>query len=296
VEADAEERVRRRKISEGMTKYWETRKGVKTAEEKIREKFAEDGLGRAALSGGLYGLPTGIVTGAMLQAADTSNLPLPRKLMHNPLARFALGVAPAVAAGATAGAGMHTLEGALRRRAQEKTRGKNDETTKTAGVSAGFKTTGRDNRTPFVGKTQFPTEGSKGVAGKLLGQSQSRTEVGPLPSFGALSKENVSTVQSKAVKQLSPVGSLPKLGAAMSFVNDPLIQYFSTQPGQEEFRKYAEKMKDNEAETPKGKSVAEKQSENPDPSADAVTRSAGQTDEKLKELFANYPTEKAVIS
>lgn len=174
----------------------------------------------------------------------------------------------------------------------EETRGK----TKDAGIDSTFKATSRDNRTPFVGSTQFPTESSKGPAGKLLGQSQGRSEVGPMPSFNQLSKEKISPLKDKSVKQLSTRGMLPKIGADMSVVNDPLIQYFASQPGQEEFKKYAEQLKDNESAMPLASPKKERVSESTNPSDDLVRSSDEAADAKLKELFENYPVEKAVIS
>lgn len=72
--------------------------------------------------------------------------------------------------------------------------------------------TGRDNRTPFVGGTQFPTEGSKSKAKQLGDLSKSKAEVGPAPLMGKLDKTKMTTLKDVSVKMPSAAGSIPPIG------------------------------------------------------------------------------------
>jgi len=146
--------------------------------------------------------------------------------------------------------------------------------------------TGRDNRTPFVGGTQFPTSQSKALSSKLLNQSKSRAEVGPTPSMTKMDKTNLSTLHGQSVKMPSAIGSLPKVGADMTRVNDPFAAWAE---------KNAMKLEDNlpslETRTP----VDPLQTEPPGPADQLVETAKKRDDELMRELFAGYPVSKSVI-
>lgn len=72
--------------------------------------------------------------------------------------------------------------------------------------------TGRDNRTPFVGGTQFPTEGSKSKAKALHTASVNKAEVGPAPLMGTLDKTKMIPLGSVVPKMPTSKGSLPNIG------------------------------------------------------------------------------------
>lgn len=72
--------------------------------------------------------------------------------------------------------------------------------------------TGRDNRTPFQGGTQFPTEGSKTKARQFGQAAKNKAEVGPAPLMGKLNKTNMTTVKDVSVKMPTAKGSLPQIG------------------------------------------------------------------------------------
>lgn len=142
--------------------------------------------------------------------------------------------------------------------------------------------TGRDNRTPFQGGTQFPTEGSKTKSDQLGQAAKNKAEVGPAPLMGTLDKTKMTTLQDVSVKMPSAKGSLPKLGAAMSFQTDPLVQYI---------QKHAEEIKNNIDQMDLGEKEMALQSEPVDFSNSQAERKSKDDDELLKKLFTNYSRE-----
>jgi hypothetical protein len=145
--------------------------------------------------------------------------------------------------------------------------------------------TGRDNRTPFVGGTQFPTINASSTAKRLDSMSKSRAEVGPAPHLNALDRTGNNTIQDASVKMISPVGSLPKIGADMSaeLQNDPLVQYV---------QKHAQQLEANLDSMDLGGQDFELQSEPTDFRGTELSRRLKQEDELLKGLFNHYPSEK----
>ena len=144
--------------------------------------------------------------------------------------------------------------------------------------------TGRDNRSPFQGGTQFPTEGSKSKSNQLGQAAKNKAEVGPAPLMGSLDKTKMHTLQNAAVKMPSARGSLPKIGSAMRFQDDPLVQYV---------QKHAEELKTNIDQMDLGEGATELQSEPSDFSNSQAARKKKDDDELLKKLFSNYPSESA---
>jgi len=147
--------------------------------------------------------------------------------------------------------------------------------------------TGRDNRTPFVGGTQMPTLDSKSVSNQIDTSSKSRAEMGPSPSFNALEKTQHSTIHDQAVKMPSSVGSLPKLGSDMRRIEeDPLVRYL---------KKHAEQLEVNLADVPCQGEDFELQSEPTDFRDTSAFKKKKEEDALLRNLFDNYPAEKAPI-
>lgn len=95
---------------------------------------------------------------------------------------------------------------------------------------------GQDLRMPLTGGTKMPTDDSKTFANKLLSQSKSSAEVGPVASAKKLPGSSVR------VRDF-----IPKFGADMS---DPLIDYLKKQAAEK-------KLEDNEKDQRKGEAVAE---------------------------------------
>lgn len=143
--------------------------------------------------------------------------------------------------------------------------------------------TGRDNRTPFVGGTQFPTANAIQPVMDRLEQSKGKAEVGPAPLMGKLDKSSTSTIKSQSVKMLTPAGMLPKLGADMSdakFENDPLIKYL---------RKEAAELETNADSLPTQKLEDPVTMEAVDFSTSSMQRKMDEQEALMKSLFQNYP-------
>jgi len=120
--------------------------------------------------------------------------------------------------------------------------------------------TGRDNRSPFVGSTQFPTEGSKSFSRSLL--SGGSAEVGPNPKL-----------MSKGTWK-SSVGRLPMKTAS----KDPLVEYIS---------KHAAQLETNIEKMDLAGAPPPMQSEESDFSGTAADKKSKEDDDFLRSLFKN---------
>lgn len=129
---------------------------------------------------------------------------------------------------------------------------------------------GRDNRTPFVGQTQFPTEGSKSFSKKLHTAATGKAEVGPAPLMGKLDKTKMVPLQSVTPKTLTTKGMLPMAKTGSRIENDPLVQYL---------QKHAKSLEDN------ANAMAEQKPEKP--LQDKRTETFEEKPDELEALFAH---------
>lgn len=137
----------------------------------------------------------------------------------------------------------------------------------------------RDNRTPFVGGTQFPTEGSKGLSRKLDQQSKAVAEQGPAPTYGGM-----QTVKYEVPKM--------KIGQTSDVVaDDPLIRFLREDP---DFQKQAEQLDTNIDQLLVQSSPKPIADESPNFS-ETVERKKREEEALLKELFTHYPSESPSI-
>lgn len=151
---------------------------------------------------------------------------------------------------------------------------------------------GRDNRTPFVGNTQMPTEASKAPAKKQLQESQDMAEFGPAPAQKANKDNFVKSLVDSAVKPVK----IAEVLAAMK-TDDPLLQYFRTKEGAKEMAHHKSAIETNHDTMLKARRVAKpKQDREPKIEADMVARGKADKEDALKRMFENYPGDKAVIS
>lgn len=129
---------------------------------------------------------------------------------------------------------------------------------------------GHDFRRSLQGRPNMPTEESTAYASKLLRSSQS---VGKPPKFKGPS------IQQIAPKMSTNKGSIPKIGADMSKLEeDPLIMYL---------KKEAEALQDNESDMPQGEDTPEVASEDPMPTGDMSGRALQEHNDYLSRLFDN---------
>lgn len=155
---------------------------------------------------------------------------------------------------------------------------------KAAAISA----TSRDNRTPFVGGTQFPTEGSKAQANQQLKASKTIGVVGPNPSFSQLNRTGVNPSYRQAVQVPTPaqVNNVAKIS------EDPLIKYLSTPAGKAEAQKLAKVMLDtNLTAAHPSTREAPLHREDPFPSPDVVQDMEDRDNAMLAKFFTNFPNE-----
>ena len=157
--------------------------------------------------------------------------------------------------------------------------------------AASMGATSRDNRTPFTGGTQFPTEGSKTPAAQQLTQSRSLGNVGPNPSFNQLNRTGVNPISSQV-----PKIPQPKLAAGVAqMLDDPLVQYLATPAGRAETAKAAASLATN-IDSRHGSQQPPRKFYDPVapdgfPTKDLTDRTALEQDEYLRSLFINYPHE-----
>ncbi len=155
---------------------------------------------------------------------------------------------------------------------------------KTAAISA----TSRDNRTPFVGNTQFPTEGSKTQATQQLKSSKTVGVVGPNPSFNQLNRTNVNPGFKQAVQVPTPA----QVNSVSKIANDPLIQYLQTPQGREEAQKLAKVVLETNAQSAHPSTrEAPLHREDPFPSPDVVQDQENRDNDMLAQYFTNFPNE-----
>jgi hypothetical protein len=163
-------------------------------------------------------------------------------------------------------------------------KGKKQEAAEAQEKEAQANMTGRDNRTPFVGGTQFPTEGSKSKAQSLHRASVGKAEVGPAPLMGELDKTKMVPLGSVVPKMPTAKGSLPKIGGVMpdKIASDPLVQYL---------KKHAKQIETNVDALATHKierSLTDRDSDFEGTPAEAKKK---EDDELLKKLFKNYGRE-----
>lgn len=153
--------------------------------------------------------------------------------------------------------------------------------------------TGRDNRSPFIGGTQFPTESAKQPAQQKLDESIDVAEAGPAP-LTPKARTNYSKTMDQATK--IPGGwTLPSPQEKTAM--DAITKYLTkTAAGRQELVKHAKALETNEKDLKRMDMPKPMKTGPAHPADDAVARGKRDTDEKLKELFSHYPTEKAVIS
>ena len=151
---------------------------------------------------------------------------------------------------------------------------------KTAAPS--FRATGRDNRTPFQGGTQFPTESSKGFARKLHGKSADKAEVGPAPLMGEMDKTKMVPLGSVVPKMPSAKGSLPMFKTGSLIADDPLVKYL---------QKHAKVLEDNADAFATCMIEPSLQDRDSDFSGTQAEAKKKEQDKELEALFKNYPSE-----
>lgn len=153
--------------------------------------------------------------------------------------------------------------------------------------------TGRDNRSPFIGGTQFPTESAKQPAQQKLDESIDVAEAGPAP-LTPKARTNYSKTMDQATK--IPGGwTLPSPQEKTAM--DAITKYLTkTAAGRQELIKHAKALETNEKDLKRMDTPKPMKTGPAHPADDAVARGKRDTDDKLKELFSHYPTEKAVIS
>lgn len=141
--------------------------------------------------------------------------------------------------------------------------------------------TGRDNRTPFIGKTQFPTEGSKAKAKSLDSASKDVAEVGPAPLTSQLDKTHQMPLKEVMITMPTAKGSLPIVKQACTKIQaDPLVQYL---------KKHAQQLESNVdnmiASLPPEIPMLRKDSDFVGTPAESKMQ---EQDALLKKLFSNY--------
>lgn len=148
---------------------------------------------------------------------------------------------------------------------------------------------GRDNRTPFVGKTQFPTEGSKEPAKQHLNEAQ-KFDAGPTPSYGALNKTGI------APKHLSAV-QIPQVSKVAQLKDDPLFRFLmTTEDGKESMRKLASAaLETNEKSSVKEEAEKPLHNFDPFPSKQLTNSIDVENNELLKKMFVHYPHQKHAV-
>lgn len=188
-----------------------------TPEEERRQMYQFAGLGAVAA-------PAVTVGKNLIQYGKVSPFaPVPRMLAANAIGgALGAGLVPVVRHGMER---QMQEEARERRRAERALSEKNAELTrvKSAGrlsaelapsiaKAAMINATSRDNRTPWVGGTQFPTEGSKQKAKQFHAASVGKAEVGPAPLMGSLDKTKMVPLASVTPKMPTAKGSLPYAG------------------------------------------------------------------------------------
>lgn len=156
---------------------------------------------------------------------------------------------------------------------------KSTKTEMTRVKSAGVNLSGRDNRTPFVGMTQFPTEGSKAVAQKFDSAAKGAAEVGPAPLTPKLDRTNIVPLKEIIPSMPTAKGSLPIVKKASRYDSDPLVQYL---------RKHAQQLESNVDSFVRVVYAAPLQSRDSDFIGTPAKKKMEEQDELLDKLFDNY--------
>ena len=179
---------------------------------------------------------------------------------------------PAMAGGALMGAsgalGVASIRNEIQARGEEMKRREKARQKKLQKQAAVGSITGRDNRSSFVGGTQFPTESSKQQAKRSLDTSTAVGTKGP--------KLTMSRVKSKI-----PTIEMPKTTwgtkAKTASNGSPLEQYFETPKGKAELLRHKIASASWECLT------------------DYYTESKKEREDELKTLFDNYKTTKMFL-